>query len=139
MSVRHFEASLAGLRVANDELAAAIATGHTIPIGRKGDGIDRCGSRKNARAQLGEMLQSAPLPVTQVALAWGGLLGLLIGLILVKRVNPQSFHWTMDLAVPLHILVPAGLALLATAAVTAVVAGRSASAGGPLLAVRQDW
>lgn len=76
---------------------------------------------------------------TSIALAWGGLLGLVIGLILVKRVNPQSFHWTMDLAVPLHILVPAGIALLATAAVTAVVAGRSASAGGPLLAVRQDW
>ncbi len=76
---------------------------------------------------------------TSIALAWGGLIGLLIGLILVKRVNPQSFHWTMDLAMPLHILVPAGLALLGTAAVTAVIAGRSASAGGPLLAVRQDW
>jgi putative ABC transport system permease protein len=76
---------------------------------------------------------------TVVALAWGGLLGLLIGVILIKRVNPQSFHWTMDLAVPWEILVPSALALLATAVITAVFAARSASTGGPLRAVRQDW
>ena len=60
-------------------------------------------------------------------------------MILIKRVNPQSFHWTMDLALPWHILLPSALALLATAVVTAVLAARSASTGGPLQAVRQDW
>ena len=76
---------------------------------------------------------------TSIALIWGGLLGLLIGVILIKRVNPQSFHWTMDLALPMHILVPSAAALLATAVVTAVLAARSASSGGPLRAVQQDW
>ncbi len=76
---------------------------------------------------------------TTVALTWGGLLGLLIGVILIKQVNPQSFHWTMDMALPLNILVPSALALLVTAILTAVLAARSASSGGPLQAVRQDW
>ncbi|MEO6270097.1 MAG: ABC transporter permease, partial [Lautropia sp.] len=76
---------------------------------------------------------------TLIALVWGGLTGLLIGVILIKRVNPQSFHWTMDLSVPLSILVPSALALLGTAVLTAVLAARSASAAGPLQAVRQDW
>ena len=76
---------------------------------------------------------------TSIALAWGGLLGTLIGVILIKRVNPQSFHWTMDLALPLHVLVPSALAVLATAVAAAVLATRSASSGAPLQAVRQDW
>ena len=76
---------------------------------------------------------------TMIALLWGGLLGLLIGVVLIKHVNPQSFHWTMDLALPWTILLPSALALLATAVVTAVLAARSASSGGPLEAVRQDW
>ncbi len=76
---------------------------------------------------------------TLIALVWGGLIGILIGVILIKRVNPQSFHWTMDVALPWTILIPSAIALLATAVVTAVLAARSASSGGPLLAVRQDW
>ena len=76
---------------------------------------------------------------TLIALVWGGLIGILIGVILIKRVNPQSFHWTMDVALPWSILAPSAIALLVTAVVTAVLAARSASAGGPLLAVRQDW
>ena len=76
---------------------------------------------------------------TLIALIWGGAIGLLIGVILIKRVNPQSFHWTMDLSIPLSILVPSALALLGTAVLTAVLAARSASAAGPLQAVRQDW
>jgi putative ABC transport system permease protein len=90
------------------------------------------------RMVMGQLALEATIG-TSIALLWGGLLGLLIALILTERVNPQSFHWTMDLALPLHILVPTALALLATAAVTTVVAARTASAGGPLQAVRQDW
>jgi putative ABC transport system permease protein len=76
---------------------------------------------------------------TLIALIWGGLTGVLIGVILIERVNPQSFHWTMDVALPWSILIPSAVALLLTAVVTAVLAARSASSGGPLLAVRQDW
>ena len=90
------------------------------------------------RMVMGQLAIEASIG-TVVALVWGGLIGLLIGVILIERVNPQSFHWTMDVALPWSILVPSAIALLATAVVTAVLAARSASSGGPLLAVRQDW
>jgi putative ABC transport system permease protein len=90
------------------------------------------------RMVMGQLAVEASIG-TLIALVWGGLIGLLIGVILIKRVNPQSFHWTMDVALPWSILLPSALALLLTAVVTAMLAARSASAGGPLLAVRQDW
>ena len=90
------------------------------------------------RMVMGQLAIEATIG-TLIALVWGGLIGILIGVILIKRVNPQSFHWTMDVALPWSILVPSAIALLLTAVVTAVLAARSASSGGPLLAVRQDW
>jgi putative ABC transport system permease protein len=90
------------------------------------------------RMVMGQLAVEATVG-TMIALLWGGLLGLLIGVVLIKHVNPQSFHWTMDLALPWTILLPSAMALLATAVVTAVLAARSASSGGPLQAVRQDW
>ena len=90
------------------------------------------------RMVMGQLAVEATIG-TLLALLWGGVLGLLIGVILIKRVNPQSFHWTMDLSLPWGILLPSAAALLVTAVVTAVLAARSASAGGPLRAVRQDW
>ena len=76
---------------------------------------------------------------TAIAVGWGGLIGTIIGAVLIGRVNPQSFHWTMDLAMPWGLLVPSALALVATAVGTAMLATRSASAETPLRAVRQDW
>jgi putative ABC transport system permease protein len=90
------------------------------------------------RMVMGQLAIEATIG-TLIALIWGGLIGVLIGIILIKRVNPQSFHWTMDVALPWSILIPSAIALLLTAVVTAVLAARSASSGGPLLAVRQDW
>jgi hypothetical protein len=47
----------------------------------------------------------------------GFVLGLLISLILVYIVNPQSFHWTMRLHMPWPLLAAVAAALLAAAAV----------------------
>jgi len=69
----------------------------------------------------------------------GCTLGLVMALVLVRVINPQSFHWTMDLALPWPVLGGLVLALLACAAGTAVVAGRRALGQGALLAVRADW
>jgi putative ABC transport system permease protein len=66
-------------------------------------------------------------------------LGLLISLILVYVVNPQSFHWTMRLHMPWPLLASVAGALLAASVVTALVAGRQALSGGPIRAVREDW
>ena len=78
--------------------------------------------------------------------AWtvlGALAGLLLGLgvsvLLVDVVNPQSFHWSMDLRLPwLHLLALCA-AVVATGTLTAWLAGRAAVAPEAVLAVRQDW
>ena len=60
-------------------------------------------------------------------------------LVLVKVVNPQSFHWTMDLLLPLPLIATLLLALLGAAALTAAIAGRHATARSAVLAVREDF
>jgi putative ABC transport system permease protein len=75
---------------------------------------------------------------TVIAVAWGACLGLGIALVLIKRVNPQSFHWTMDVTVPWPLLAAVAATLVATAVVTAMVATRSASSGEPVAALRHE-
>ncbi len=75
--------------------------------------------------------------------AAGALLGLALGLavsvVLVEVVNPQSFHWTMDLALPLvHLAFLCG-AVLAAGTVTAWLAARTLAAHDMALAVKEDW
>ena len=69
----------------------------------------------------------------------GCTLGLVMALVLVRVINPQSFHWTMDVALPWGVLGGLVAALLACAAGTAVVAGRRALGRDALLSVRADW
>ena len=71
--------------------------------------------------------------------AVGFLLGWCISLILVFIVNPQSFHWTMQLHMPWGMLAAVAAALLASAALTALLAGRQAVSGDAVRAVREDW
>ncbi|MEY4751918.1 MAG: hypothetical protein RIQ60_4132 [Pseudomonadota bacterium] len=72
--------------------------------------------------------------------AWVGLaLGLAISVILVYVVNPQSFHWSMDLALPWLRLWALVAAVLAAGAIAAVVAGRAAASRQMALAVKEDW
>lgn len=73
----------------------------------------------------------------------GALLGLLLGLavsvVLVKVVNPQSFHWSMDIVLPWWRLAALCGAVLAAGTVTAGLAGRSAAGREMALAVKEDW
>ncbi|MBE2245505.1 MAG: ABC transporter permease [Burkholderiaceae bacterium] len=75
--------------------------------------------------------------------AAGTLLGLLLGLavsvILVKVVNPQSFHWTMELALPAARLALLCGAVLAAGSITVWLASRALAAGDMALAVKEDW
>ena len=68
----------------------------------------------------------------------GGVAGYVISLLLIHRVNPQSFHWTMQTHVPLTELIASGLLLAACGAAAAALAMRSATAAGPLVAMRDD-
>lgn len=70
-----------------------------------------------------------------VGLAWG--IG--IGAILIYVVNPQSFHWTMPMRLPLAAIAPATVALILAGSLTAVWAARRATSGDVVRSVRDDW
>jgi len=77
--------------------------------------------------------------LTALGIATGFVLGWVISLILVFVVNPQSFHWTMQLHLPWGLLTAVAALLLSAAALTALLAGRQSLSGGPIRAVREDW
>ena len=74
-----------------------------------------------------------------VGSAWGLCMGLAISVILIKVVNPQSFHWSMDWQAPWGAL---GLLCLGVVSASSVVAGLSTawSMGADLVrSVKEDW
>ncbi|MDH6185783.1 ABC transporter permease [Polaromonas sp. CG_23.6] len=72
--------------------------------------------------------------------AFAGLaLGLAVSTVLVFVVNPQSFHWTMDLQVPWARLLLLCAAVVAAGTLTAWLAGRAAAGRDAVLAVKEDW
>ena len=66
-------------------------------------------------------------------------LGLSVSLVLVHVVNPQSFHWTMDLVLPWLRLLGLCAAVVLAGTVTAWLAGRAAAGKDAVLAVKEDW
>jgi putative ABC transport system permease protein len=77
--------------------------------------------------------------LTSLGVACGFALGLVISLILVFVVNPQSFHWTMQLHLPWPLIGVVAAVLVAASVATALTSGRYALSGGPVRAVREDW
>lgn len=76
---------------------------------------------------------------TAIGAAAGLGLGLAVAVVLVHVVNPQSFHWTMDLLVPWVRLAALCAAVVAAGTVTAWLAGRAAASRDAVLAVKEDW
>lgn len=66
-------------------------------------------------------------------------LGIAVALVLVHVVNPQSFHWTMDLLLPWARLLALCLAVIVAGTFTAWAAGRAAAGRDAVLAVKEDW
>jgi putative ABC transport system permease protein len=66
-------------------------------------------------------------------------LGLAVAVVLVHVVNPQSFHWTMDLLVPWLRLIALCAAVVIAGTVTAWLSGRAAAGRDAVLAVKEDW
>jgi len=84
--------------------------------------------------------------VASEGLAWTTLgaiaglgLGLAVAVVLVHVVNPQSFHWTMELTLPVWRLLALGAAVIAAGTLTAWVAGRASAGRDAVLAVKEDW
>jgi len=76
---------------------------------------------------------------TAIGAVAGLALGLAVSVVLVHVVNPQSFHWTMDLLVPWWRLVVLCAAVVAAGTLTAWLAGRAAAGRDAVLAVKEDW
>jgi len=66
-------------------------------------------------------------------------LGLGVAVVLVHVVNPQSFHWTMDLLLPWARLLALCAAVIVAGTATAWLAGRAAAGRDAVLAVKEDW
>jgi len=91
------------------------------------------------RRQVGAMLAREGALAAGVGVVAGLAAGGAIGLVLIRVVNRQSFHWSMDVHVPWASLALFGLALVALGALSAVLAGRQAMRQDAVLAVREDW
>lgn len=91
------------------------------------------------RAQVLAVVGGEGAALTGVGALLGLLLGLAVSVVLVHVVNPQSFHWTMELRLPWGRLALLCAGVVAAGTLTAFVAGRAAAGRAAVLAVREDW
>jgi len=91
------------------------------------------------RGQILGILALEGAALTTLGILAGFALGWIISLVLVHVINPQSFHWTMQMHYPWPLLATVALALLLSSALTALMAGRQTLSASPIRAVREDW
>ncbi len=91
------------------------------------------------RGQVTSMLASEGALLGLIGAVAGAALGALLGQVLIHVVNPQSFNWTMTTIWPIGTIAGVTAALTGAAALTAMLAGRRATAADAVAAVREDW
>lgn len=91
------------------------------------------------RGQILRVVAGEGMAWTAIGALAGLALGLAVALILVHVVNPQSFHWTMDLMLPWLRLAILCAAVLVAGTLTAWLAGRAAAGRDAVMAVKEDW
>ncbi len=91
------------------------------------------------RSQVLRVVAGEGLAWTAIGAAAGLGLGLAVSVVLVHVVNPQSFHWTMELWVPWSRLIALALAVMAAGTLTAWASGRAVAGRDMVLAVKEDW
>ena len=75
-----------------------------------------------------------------LAAIWGTVLGLIMSQLLIHRVNPQSFGWTMETSIPIIALTVLALSLVLLGIAAAVwTANRNLNPKRLSLALREDW
>ena len=92
-----------------------------------------------SRQEIGTMLGCEGGLIAVLGVLTGLLTGWVVGLILIHVVNRQSFHWSMELHLPLLPLALLATLVIVAAVVTAVWSGRAAMSRDVVLAVREDW
>ncbi|MGH8186274.1 MAG: FtsX-like permease family protein, partial [Steroidobacteraceae bacterium] len=91
------------------------------------------------RAQIGSMLAIEGAVLGALGVVVGLLTGGIVSLILIYVVNRQSFHWSMDLAIPGGLLGGLSAALVVAAAMIGVISGRRAMSADVVNVVKEDW
>jgi putative ABC transport system permease protein len=91
------------------------------------------------RGQILQVVAFEGAAWTAIGSLAGCVLGLVVSGVLVHVVNPQSFHWTMDITVPWLRLALLCAAVIVAGTVTAWLAGRAAAGQDAVLAVKEDW
>jgi putative ABC transport system permease protein len=91
------------------------------------------------RAQVIALVAAEGLAWTAAGALVGLATGLAVAVVLVHVVNPQSFHWTMELLVPWPHLGALLLGVLAAGSLTAALAARAAAGRDVVAAVKEDW
>ena len=91
------------------------------------------------RAQVLQVLALEGAAWSTLGAVAGTTLGMAVATVLVYVVNPQSFHWSMDMQVPLLRLLALAVAVIAAGTLTAWLAGRAAAGRDAVMAVKEDW
>ena len=97
-------------------------------------------------AHLGLARRQVLLLVTAETAVWlaagtivGLVLGLAVALVLVFVVNPQSFHWSMPLRVPVWPLAGLAGAVMGAGLLAAWASAHRATGAAAVMAVKEDW
>lgn len=91
------------------------------------------------RTQIIQLLGLEGLLAGVIGTLYGLMTGAGISIVLIRVINRQSFHWSMDLHPPVLALIVISAVLALTAAATAMWSGRGATSVRPINAVREDW
>lgn len=94
------------------------------------------------RAQVIGLVAGEGAAWTAAGALAGLALGLSVAIVLVHVVNPQSFHWTMELLLPWGRLAALAAAVLVAGTLTAALSARAAAGrrfGDMVAAVKEDW
>jgi len=91
------------------------------------------------RRQVLRVVGAEGMAWTTLGAIAGIALGLAVAVVLVHVVNPQSFHWSMELTLPTLRLLALAAAVVVAGTLTAWLAGRAAAGRDAVLAVKEDW
>ncbi|GAB4178426.1 MAG: FtsX-like permease family protein [Rhodocyclaceae bacterium] len=125
----------AGVVIALAAVAASFASAATLR--RREFGMLR--HLGMSRGEIARMLALEGLAVSALGVGAGLATGALMSVVLVQVVDRQSFHWSMDMSVPLAPLAAFAGATVLLASAAAVLAARRAMHPAAVRAVREDW
>lgn len=91
------------------------------------------------RREIAAMLAFEGATLAILGVLIGLSLGWVIAMVLVYVINPQSFHWTMDLIMPWKLLAALASLVVFATALTAAWCARNAMSIDAITAVHEDW